>query len=154
MISFEKSAGAVVFRRDGDKIFYLLLKYRNGHWDFPKGHIENGETEEETMRREVKEETGIDDPKVIPQFLFKYRYFYKAEGEEYERRKESGNKTLIIKKVIFYLTETLKKEIKLSEEQTDFVWLEFNDALEKITYNKPKKLLKKANKFLEINKKQ
>jgi 8-oxo-dGTP pyrophosphatase MutT (NUDIX family) len=153
MIAFEKSVGAVVFRKENNKIYYLLLKYRNGHWDFPKGHVENGETEEETMRREVKEETGIDNLKIIFGFSEKIRYFYKAEGEEYKRRKAEGKKTLITKKVLFYLAETFQKEVKLSIEQTDFVWLEFNRALENVTYKSPKKVLEKANKFLEKSEK-
>lgn len=159
MIAFEKSVGAVIFRKDpvkpkgngaGDnKIYYLLLKYRNGHWDFPKGHIEKGETEEETMRREVEEETGINDLKIISGFLGKFRYFYRAIGDEKARREAEGRKTLITKKVIFYLVETLQKEVVLSVEQTDFVWLEFGEALDKITYKKPKKMLKKAKRFFD-----
>ncbi|MFH0969580.1 MAG: NUDIX domain-containing protein [Patescibacteria group bacterium] len=149
MIAFEKSVGAVIFRRENNKIYYLLLKYRNGHWDFPKGHVENDEVEEETMAREVKEETGINDLKIIPGFSEKIRFFYRAKGNERERRKAENRKTMITKRVIFYLAETFQKEIKLSIEQTDYIWLEFDKALDKITYEKPKKVLKKANKFLE-----
>jgi bis(5'-nucleosidyl)-tetraphosphatase len=82
MIAFEKSAGAVVFRKTDKGIKYLLLKYRNGHWDFPKGHIENGETEEETMRREVREETGIDDLKIVPGFIENFRYVRNMNEEK------------------------------------------------------------------------
>jgi bis(5'-nucleosidyl)-tetraphosphatase len=149
MIAFEKSVGAVVFRKEGDKIYYLLLKYRNGHWDFPKGHIESGETEEETMRRETREETGIDDLKIIPEFSEKFRYFYIARGNEYKERKAKGAGILIAKKVIFYLAETSQKEVNLSIEQVNYIWLEFGEALKKVTYNSPKRVLKKANKFLE-----
>ena len=57
--AFEKSCGAIVFCifEDGPRV--LLLKHRLGHWDFPKGHVEAGETETETAKREVKEETGL-----------------------------------------------------------------------------------------------
>ena len=144
MIAFEKSVGAVVFRKEDDKIFYLLLKYRNGHWDFPKGHIEKGETDEETMRREIEEEAGVNDLKIISGFCENFRYFYLAKGEEYKERKAKNAGTLITKKVKFYLAETFQKEVKLSIEQTDYAWLEFKEALEKITFEKPKKLLKKA----------
>ena len=55
----EKSCGAVVYReKDGVEI--LLIKHKNGgHWAFPKGHVENKETEEETALREIREETGL-----------------------------------------------------------------------------------------------
>jgi 8-oxo-dGTP pyrophosphatase MutT (NUDIX family) len=70
----EKSAGAVIFRKEGGKIYYLLLYYQSGarrphpYWDFPKGHIEKGEKPEDTARREVKEETGLKNIDIIEDF--------------------------------------------------------------------------------------
>ena len=54
----ETSAGAVIFRRDNE-IKYLILhyKFKGDYWDFPRGNIEKGETEEQTAVREIKEET-------------------------------------------------------------------------------------------------
>ena len=54
----EKSAGAIVFRKEKEPV-YLLLHYEAKHWDFPKGHVEKNETDEQTVRREIQEETGI-----------------------------------------------------------------------------------------------
>lgn len=55
----EKSCGAVVFRRDGDDMFVLLIRHKKGgHRSFPKGHVERGESERRTAEREVREETG------------------------------------------------------------------------------------------------
>ena len=93
MIAFEKSVGAVIFRKDNDKIFYLLLNYGklktgNYHWSFAKGHVEEGETEEGTMNREVLEETGISDLEIVNGFCESNRYFYHAYGEERKKRKE------------------------------------------------------------------
>ena len=57
----EKSCGAIVYRRFHGNIEILLIKHINsGHWSFPKGHVEGDETELETARREIKEETGLD----------------------------------------------------------------------------------------------
>lgn len=161
MIAFEKSVGAVVFRNDGGKIKYLLLHYRpsgrtsdknSGHWDFPKGHIEKGETEDETLRREMKEETGIADLKIIPNFKIAIRYFYRAKGNEREERKKSGKAINVWKKVIFYAAETKTEEIKISHEHIGFEWLDFDAALEKVTYKNAKNILKKADEFLNIAK--
>ena len=60
----EKSAGAVVFRKEKEPL-YLLLHYEAKHWDFPKGHVEENESDNETVKREVEEETGIKDIEII-----------------------------------------------------------------------------------------
>ena len=61
----EISAGAVLHLMDKNfEINYLILNYSYGHWDFPKGNIESGETEIETIKREVMEETGISRYKI------------------------------------------------------------------------------------------
>jgi bis(5'-nucleosidyl)-tetraphosphatase len=156
LIAFEKSVGAVVFRKEDDKIYYLLLNYgelKNGnyHWSFAKGHVEEGEIEEETMRREVSEETGINDLKIIGGFRESNRYFYHARGKERQERKQSGRKTFIIKSVIYFLAETKTKEIKISEEHIGFVWLAYKEAMEKITFKNSKKILENANRFLAEN---
>ena len=57
----EKSCGALVYRKRGESVQLLMLKHRlGGHWSFPKGHVEAGETEIQTALREVREETGLD----------------------------------------------------------------------------------------------
>ena len=55
----ERSCGAIVFcpYPEGDRV--LLVQHKPGHWSFPKGHVEEGESDQETAIREVFEETGI-----------------------------------------------------------------------------------------------
>jgi len=77
---FEKSIGAVVFRREKDEIFFLLLQYpskNKNYFAFVKGHQEIGETEEETLKRELKEETGVEEIKIIPGFEEKEEYIFR-----------------------------------------------------------------------------
>ena len=142
----ETSAGAIVFRRDErtKKPKYLLLHYGSGHWDFVKGHIEGKETEEETLRREAKEEAGLTDLELIKGFREKLSYFYMKDGKT------------IAKDVIFLLAETAiaEKGVKLSFEHSEFVWLQFEDAVKKVTYDSSKEVLKKADKFLKVLSKQ
>ena len=135
MIS-EKSAGIVLFRNDSDKNKFLLLNYPQGHWDFIKGKVEQNETPHETAIRETKEETGITNIEFIDGF---------EESVEYDFRFKKEN---IHKKVIFFLAKTDEKNIKLSHEQNDYLWLEYNDALKKTTFENAKNVLSKANKFL------
>ncbi|MFA6383525.1 MAG: NUDIX domain-containing protein [Parcubacteria group bacterium] len=149
MISFEKSVGAVVFRRQGNTIMFLLLHYRSGHWDFPKGHMESGETEHGTLMREVSEESGLNDLEILPEFKTQTRFFYRAGEEEKQRRKVEGRYANIAKKVVYYIAETKTKNIMISFEHIGFEWLGYADALSRITYGNSKNVLKKANKHLE-----
>ena len=59
-MKFEKSCGAIIVRKNDDTFETLLIKMVKGHWSFPKGHVENDETEVETALREIKEETNLD----------------------------------------------------------------------------------------------
>ena len=131
----ETSVGAVVFRGDGNRK-YLLLHYEAGHWDFPKGNVEKGEMPENTARREIREETGIEDITFIPGFDEKIRYFYKRQ------------KKTIAKEVEFLLAETKSQKVMLSFEHTGFEWLSYDEASERITFRNSKDILKKAEGFL------
>ena len=135
----ERSAGAVVFIKEKEPIF-LLLHYEEGHWDFPKGHIEANETDTETVKREVKEETGIKDIEIVRDFKEKIQYFYKLKKE------------LINKDVVFYLAKTKTAQIKLSFEHIGSKWLPYKKAIEQLTFKNAKDILEKANKFLKTHK--
>jgi len=147
-ISYEKSVGAVVFIKEGNNIKFLLLHYLSGHWDFPKGHIENGESNEETLMREVNEETGIKDIKIIPGFDEKIGYYYEAKRDEREKRTKKGLPVKVKKEVGYYLAEVFSKDVELSKEHTEYEWLNYEDALKRVTYTKSKRVLESANNFL------
>jgi bis(5'-nucleosidyl)-tetraphosphatase len=131
----EFSAGAVVFRRDGTRK-YLLLHYEAGHWEFPKGNVEKGETPEDAARREIKEETGIDGVEFIPAFEEKIKYYYKRD------------KGTVQKEVQFFLAEAKSDKVILSDEHTGFEWLGYREAYERITFRNSKNILKNAESLL------
>ena len=132
----QKSAGIVLFRNASNKNEFLLLNYPQGHWDFVKGKVEEGETPHETALRETKEETGISDNEFIDGFEESVEYDFRFKNED------------IHKKVIFFLAKTSEKKISLSHEHNDFVWLEYDDALKKTTFRNAKNVLSKTNEFL------
>ena len=115
-VEWEVSVGGAIFRETPQGRLYLLLQYPSGHYDFAKGHVEEGETEEETLRRETEEETGINDLTVFPKRV-SIRYYYVAKGNERARRIEEGRVISIVTQVHFYPAETKMTEIKLSHEQ-------------------------------------
>jgi len=141
----EKSAGAIVFREKDNRVYYLLLHYDAGHWDFPKGHIEEGETELETVKREVEEETGISEIKIIDGFKEWVKYFFRRN---YNKKEKS---VWVFKIVDFYLAKTKEKEIKLSFEHKNYKWLEYKEAKNQLTFKNAKEILEKANSFLIKN---
>lgn len=132
----EISAGAVVFRRRGKEIKYLLLHYESGHWDFAKGNVEKGEKVKETVLREIEEETGIKDARFIDGFKEEISYFYKRDRKT------------VYKKVIFFLIEALTERVELSYEHIGYDWLGYEEALRRLTYKNAKEVLKKADAFL------
>jgi len=137
----EKSAGAIIFRKENNLNYYLLLHYPSGHWEFPKGHIEGGESEEQATIREVFEETGLNDLRIISGFKKYIKYFFK---------KHEG-KGWVFKLVAFFIAETKNKNIKISSEHKGFLWLPIEEAIKKTTFKNSKKLLKEANDFVISN---
>ncbi|HIU30213.1 MAG TPA: NUDIX domain-containing protein, partial [Candidatus Egerieisoma faecipullorum] len=71
--AFEKLCGAVTYCRENGIIKYILIKNLSGHIGFPKGHSENGESEQETAQREVYEETGLK-PVLLTDFRHTFQY--------------------------------------------------------------------------------
>ena len=138
-MKIERSAGAIVFIKEKEPI-YLLLHYEAKHWDFPKGNIEAGESETDTAKREIGEETGIKDVEIVKGFKEKIQYYFKFKGE------------LINKTVVFYLGKTKTKEVTLSFEHIGFKWLAYDQAIEQLTYKNAKEILENANKFLKMHK--
>ncbi len=136
----EKSAGAIVFI-PGAKNRFLLLQYRAGHWDFPKGHLEGDETEETAMLRELGEETGFgqSDSSIVKGFSEGIHYFF------------SSNRGKIFKEVSFFLVEARHTKVLLSHEHTGFKWLPLEQGIELATHKTAKELLKKAGEFLKEN---
>ena len=139
----EKSAGAIIFRKERDKIYYLLLNYASigkvekTYWGFPKGHIEKGEKRIDAIIREIKEETGIKHLKFLAGFKEVEKYFFKYKAK------------VISKRVYYLLAETKTKEIKLSFEHLGYKWLPYKKALEKLSFKNAKRIIKKANKVLK-----
>lgn len=134
---YETSCGAVVFRDIKGEIRYLLIKNkRSSHWGFPKGHIEAGETKEETAMREVLEETGIHI-RILNGFesISKYKIQNKIE-----------------KRVSIFVGTTNDTSTRIQQEEIeDYIWLTYDRALNLLKFENDKKIIISANEFLNKN---
>ena len=147
-MKYEKSAGAIIFR-EGDRVEglgasrkYLLLAHKSMGkvektiWDFPKGLVAEGESEAQTARREVGEETGLSEFSFINGFRESLKIFYRFEGD------------YINKTVIYLLAQATSNDAAISSEHIAFEWLNFPDSLEHLSFKNSRELLTKAEGFL------
>ena len=133
----EKSVGCALFRKKDSGKQFLLLHYKAGHWGFPKGHVEQGETEEQTLRREVREETALQNIGIAKGFR-QYTKYYFRRGQE-----------TVFKEVAFYLAESLEGSVKISHEHQGFEWLSHEKAMQRLSFKNTKTVLEKAISFLQ-----
>jgi len=111
----------------------LLLQYPQGHWDFPKGHVEDSDADHfATTRRELAEETGIEDIDFVENFVQRSEYSYRHKGKKHT------------KQVYWYLAETERISVTLSHEHRGHMWLDWDQAEEQLTHDETKKILNNA----------
>ena len=126
----EPTAGGVVFRVVNGKIQFLLIQDAKNRWTIPKGHIEPGEDSKTTAEREIREETGLKEMRVLF-WLGKINFHY--------RRQQS----LVLMTTDIFLVKALgdTDSLKPEEWMNDCKWLEAQDALDKIEYEDINKLM-------------
>lgn len=136
-MTVERSIGAVIkYQSPSDEdtnhaesAEFLLLRNRRGFWGFPQGHKEKGETEIETLKREVAEETGITNLD-IQSYIGKIRYsYFRADGMKSN------------KEVTFYFAISFNSLIRISKEHEGFKWVTYSDALSLLNHRQLKSIL-------------
>lgn len=142
-VEWEVSVGAVIFHQHKGTKEYLVLKYPSGHYDFPKGHVEPGESEAETLLREVEEETGLTEITILPKRGV-IKYYYSAKGNELRKRKKAGVGYYIFKYVYFYPAESKTKAVILSDEHVGYVWMNYKKARKRVTFENARAMLDMA----------
>jgi bis(5'-nucleosidyl)-tetraphosphatase len=135
----DQSIGVITFYQFPRSIKYLLIKHRKGHWSFPKGHSDRGETKLETALRELKEETGVSKIQLLKKSVML--------KEVYKFTDRKGVK--ILKKVNYFIAEAKNKKVKIdNKEVVNFKWCTFKAGLDKITFTESTSILRKADKLI------
>lgn len=139
----EKSAGVIVFRRQPrDGLQYLLLYHRGDYWNFPKGKIDDRESELSAAQRELWEETGLKNLKIINGWRQQTSFFFKEN--------RGGKKELIKKDFILYLAAApAGATVKISSEHNGFAWFDFKTAGKHLRFKNLKEILGEAHSFVQ-----
>jgi bis(5'-nucleosidyl)-tetraphosphatase len=112
---------------------FLLLRNRRGYWGFPQGHKEKGESEMQTLEREVNEETGIRSLDVLS-FIGAIRYsYFRSDGMKNE------------KEVKFYFATTPVRNVVISEEHESYKWASFVEALNFLNHRQLRSIFMKGH---------
>ncbi len=134
-MKYEKSCGVVTYILINNEIHYLLVKQTNGFVSFPKGHVENNETEEETALRECLEEIGL---KVnIKEGFREVVNYYIPEID-------------VNKDVVLFVGEIDNLDYHRQEKEIDDIKVcKYQEAYNLLEFDNWKGALKKANDFLK-----
>lgn len=134
------SCGVIPLRQTEAGREFLLVQHLAGHWAFPKGHPEGDETPIETARRELQEETGLADVKLIKSPAFE---------EAYSFTKKSG--TVVEKTVTYYLGQVSGHEAAVrvqADEVQAFAWGDADATLAKLTFPEGRALFDEVLRYL------
>ena len=131
----EVSAGAVLYTRVNGQVRYLLVLEKPGHFGFPKGHLEQGETEIDAALREIREECGIE---ATLRTEFRQVLTYPVRGHSKDN---------------IYFTACYRDQIpRLMNTEVDGVLLvTFEKALELLTFDNSRQLLRNAHRWIKEN---
>ena len=126
----EKSAGVVIANIQGKTPYFLIIRQREGHWGFPKGHLDEGEDAKAAAIREVVEEVGITNLEIVPDVFYEDKYKVERAGMKLD------------KTVTYFLGISKTQNTSLQENEVkDARWLPYEKALVQLTYEGSKKAL-------------
>lgn len=131
----EKSCGAIVYRYENNKLEFLLVHQNNGHYSFPKGHMEEGETELETTLREIKEETNLD-VEIDSNFRCEISYIIEHKN--------------IMKDAVYFVATPKSFNLKNQEgEITECAWYDYKTTLQKLEFDNIKEVFQKGYDYIK-----
>lgn len=134
------SCGIIPFKKEGAEIKFLLIKHLDGHWSFPKGKKNKGESDLDTAKRELFEETGIRELSVLEEKNFVESYSFTKDDQKFD------------KEVTYFLAEVFAEEVSIQEKEIcEYKWLNYDDSLVVLSHDEAKNILKNAYKYVRGN---
>jgi bis(5'-nucleosidyl)-tetraphosphatase len=129
-----------ILQSEAGEIQFLLIQHHAGHWGFPKGHAEAGETAIETALRELEEETGVQPEQVLEDTPFVEEYSFEKNGEQVE------------KTVTYFVGRVRSEAVRCQQEEIQaYAWVNFDTALEQMTYDRGRQLLRQVQAYLQAH---
>lgn len=133
----DEAFGIVPILRQGNGYQFLLIQHHAGHWGFPKGHADSGESPLEAACREFVEETGITNYTVLHELSFTEQYFF-------TRRRQKFRKT-----VIYFPALVQSSIVKCQKEEIRaYAWVEFESAIALMSFTGGKQVLINVHQYL------
>jgi len=142
----EISCGAVVYKmaREGAPVFLLVNSKRSGMWGFPKGHVEKGENELETAKREIFEETGIRNIKFVENF--RQEDVYAVVGSP----SSAGTCSAVEKHSVYFLALALEEALDFDRDEIlELRWVDLEEALNLLYFASQKKFIRSAYNLIK-----
>ena len=133
----EESFGIIPLRQQRKEWEVLLVEHLKGHWSFPKGHLDEGESPQMTAERELMEETGLEVEKYLFSDVLKENYFFFDKDEE-------------VRKTAHYFVAMVQgQETPQPEEIKTCKWFSLQDGASACTYKNTRELVLDVIKLLE-----
>lgn len=136
-ITQDEAFGIVPILPQTSAYLFLLIQHHAGHWGFPKGHADPGETALQAACREFAEETGISDYRVLEDLSFVEHYTFSREGQRFE------------KTVVYFPAFVQSPTVHHQEaEIRAHAWVDYDAAIARLSFNGAKRILTDVHRYL------
>ncbi len=134
----DKSYGIIPIQIKENRALFLVVKHNKGHWAFPKGHPEKGETPTEIAKRELKEETNITLKDIFTDSFFTERYSFIENGQKINKTNQ------------YFIGIVENTDVKiLQKEISEYRWVLYEEAIDLISFDESKNILREAKQYLD-----